>query len=360
MKVLFIVPYPTEGPSNRYRVEQYLPYLKQKGVKYSLRPFISSGFFKILYKKGNQTKKILYFLFSSARRFADLIDAAKYDIIFVHIESFPFGPPILEWIFSKFNKPIIYDFEDAVYLPNFRDVNKFMNYLRYPNKFYQILHLSAHVIVCNRYMRDYVYPYNSNVTVIPTSIDTEKFKLKNFNFNNDRPVIGWIGSHTTLYYLKPLIKVFTALAKRYDFYLKIISAGEDFRMQGVNVINEKWTLEKDVENFQGLDIGIYPLTDDERTRAKTPFKTIQYMSVGVPVVASKVGGNKEIIQDGINGFLVTSDDEWIDKLSILIKNPDLRIKLGMAGRKTVEERYSINVNAPRFIEILKKVYKDNS
>lgn len=356
MKILFIVPYPTEGPSNRYRVEQYLPYLERRGIRYSLRPFISSNFFKILYRKGYRAKKSFYLLSASIKRSLDIIKAAEYDLVFIHIESFPLGPAILEYIYSKLNKPIIYDFEDAVYLPNFRNTNKFINYLRCPLKFYQIVNLSSHIIVCNKYVKNFVHSYNHNVTVIPTSIDTEKFKLKDFSSPNKKPIIGWIGSHTTSCHLKPLAKVFAALAKRYDFSLRIIGAGENFSISGVNVISEEWTLKKDVENFQKLDIGIYPLLDDERSRAKTPFKTIQYMSVGVPPVVSKVGGNMEIVQDGVNGFLVSNEEGWFKKLSILIKNPNLRRKLALRGRKTVEEKYSVKVNAPKFLEILQSVY----
>ena len=358
MKVLFIVPYPTEGPSNRYRVEQYLPYLAARGISYSVRPFISTDFFKILYKGGNQIRKSLYFLSAVVKRLVDLINVSKYDVVFVHIESLPIGPAVLEWLFSKLGKPIIYDFEDAVYLKNFKSTNKFMIFLRYPDKFYQILNLSSRVIVCNKYMRDFTRRYNDNIAVIPTSIDTEKFKLKDFGSNNKKPIIGWIGSHTTSYHLKPLINVFTRLAKKYDFSLKIIGGREDFAIPGVNVINEKWSLEKDVENFQNLDIGIYPLPDEERAVAKTPFKTIQYMSVGVAPVVSRVGGNTEIIQDGMNGFLASDEEEWFQRLSVLIENPNLRKSLGFAGRKTVEERYSLKVNAPKFLEILKHTYDE--
>lgn len=357
MNILFIVPYPTEGASNRYRVEQYLPYLKERGVDFHLSPFISSRFFKILYKKGYRTKKFFYFLSAALKRYLEVIKIAKYDIVFVHIESFPFGPAILEYIYSILNKPIIYDFEDAVYLQDFKTNNKFIRYMRYPHKFYRILELSSHVIVCNKYMKDLVNPFNHNATVIPTSIDTEKFTLKkDISMIKKRPTIGWIGSHTTSCYLKPLAKVFAALARKYDFSLKIIGAGENFNIPGVNIINEDWTLEKDVENFQKLDIGIYPLPNDERAKAKTPFKTIQYMSVGVPPVVSKIGGNMEIVQDGVNGFLAANEEDWLKKLSLLIKNPILRKNLALRGRKTVEERYSLKVNSPKYFEIFQETY----
>lgn len=354
MRALFYVPYPTQGPSNRYRVEQFLPYLKKEGIEYSLRPFMSSEFFKIIYKKGNSLRKFYFFILSTFKRMRDLAQCGKFDLIFVHIEAFPFGPPLIEWIASRLKKVLVYDFEDAVYLPNFKGENKIFNSLRCPGKFYRLINFSDHVIVCNRYMRDFVLPFNRNVTVIPTSIDTDKFTLKDYNNESRVPVIGWIGSHTTVYCLKQLGGVFRELAKKHDFFLKVVGGGKDFSLPGVRVINQDWRLERDVDDFQSLDIGVYPLPSDERAMAKTPFKTIQYMAVGVPVVASRVGGNIEIIEDGRNSFLAATDDEWIEKLSLLLEDASLRKRLGICGRKTVEEKYSVKVNIRRFVEVLKR------
>lgn len=357
MRILFVVPYPTEGPSNRYRVEQYLPFLADRDIDYCLRPFITSKLYRIVYSKGNglKLKKYIYFLTSCIKRLADIVRSINYDIIFVHIEAFPFGPPFLELIFYAMGKPIIFDFEDAIYLSS-PDKKTIFRWLRFPKKFYLNVKLSAYVIVCNSYLKKKLYSYNHNMTVIPTSIDTDKFKLKTNKPSNDNLIIGWIGSHTTSPCLKQIMTVFQKLSKKYKFTLKIVGGRGKIEIAGIKVINEKWTLEKDVENFQSLDIGVYPLPDNEWAMAKTPFKTIQYMSVGVPTVASNVGGNRDIIQDGVNGFLASSEEEWIEKLSLLIEKPELRQRLGIAGRKTVEEKYSLKVNAPKFIEVLNKVY----
>jgi len=254
-------------------------------------------------------------------------------------------------------KPIIFDFEDAIYLPSPNKENIF-RWLRFPKKFYLNIGLSRHVLVCNNYLKKKLHSYNPDITVIPTCIDTDKFKLKTNKTSNDNLSIGWIGSHTTSSCLKQITPVLQKLAKKYKFTLKIVGGGNEIEIPGIKVINEKWSIEKDVENFQSLDIGVYPLPDNEWAMAKTPFKTIQYMSVGVPTVASGVGGNREIIQDGINGFLASNEEEWIEKLSLLIEKPELRQKLGMAGRKTVEEMYSLKINAPRFLEVLLKVYNE--
>jgi len=124
----------------------------------------------------------------------------------------------------------------------------------------------------------------------------------------------------------------------------------------VNVENKEWRLENEYEDYKSLDIGVYPLPNDEWAKGKAGFKAIYYMAAGVPCVASPVGMNKEIIQDGVNGFLANSEEEWLEKISLLIENPELRKKIGLAGRKTVEERYSVKVNAPRFLKVLQFVY----
>jgi len=357
MRILFLVPYPTEGPSNRYRVEQYLPYLKENGIYYKVRPFMSSKYYNICYKKSRILLKALYFLQSVWRRASDVFNSFSYDVIFIHIEAFPLGPAFIEWFLSKIKKPIIFDFEDAVYLPR-EGLN---NFIKCPSKFFTIVKLSKHIIVCNDYLKEFLSKYNKNISVIPTSIDTDKFfPLVKDNSNKEKVVIGWIGSHTTVSLLLKLENVLKHLAKRHDFILKIVGADKDIFMEGVDIINEAWTLDTELNSLKSIDIGIYPLPDNEWAKAKTPFKTIQYMSVGIPVVASRVAGNKSIVQDGENGFIVNSEDEWILKLSRLIENAELRKKIGLNGRKTVEGRYSLVRNGPVFLDILNNIYQSSS
>lgn len=361
IKVLFLTPYSTEGPSNRYRVEQYLPYLKRAGIDYSIYPFMNSDCYKILYLPRKRIKRFIYFFYNMAHRLLLIIHKAKnYDVIFIHLEAFPIGPPFLEWILAKLmRKPIVFDFEDAIYLKRKGSWRWFINFIKKPWKFYDILRLSAHVIVCNKFMKELVGKFNPNVTVIPTAIDTDKFAVKNPSFlHNNKLILGWIGSHTTLPCLLDIKKPLQRISEKYDVVLKIVGGGRDVSISGMEVINEKWTLKNDIQSFQSLDIGLYPLPQDERAMAKTPFKTIQYMSMGIPVVASRAGAIDNIIKDGVNGFLASNEEEWVEKLSILIENSDLRRTLGSAGRKTVEERYSVKVNAPKFLAVLQSVYNE--
>ena len=206
MKVIFIVPYPTEGASTRYRVEQFIPYLRQKGIICTVRPFVSSRFYKILYKKNHYIKKIFHFLICSAKRFLDVFRALGYDIIFIHLEAFPFGPPIIEYFWAIFGKKIIFDLDDAIYLKNASAANQVFGFLKCPFKIPQIIKLSKHVIVCNSYLKTYAQQFidKRRINTIHTSIDTEKFVPRGNNVVNKEIIIGWIGSHSTSVYLDQL------------------------------------------------------------------------------------------------------------------------------------------------------------
>jgi len=359
MRVLFIEPYPIEGPSSRYRIEQYVPYFTDNGIKCTVRPFISSKFYKILYKRGHYLKKISFFIQSSVKRFFDLFTALNSDIVFIHLEAFPFGYPIFEWILTVFKKRLIYDLDDAIYLGKTSPVNIFLKYLKWPSKVKEIIKISRYVITCNEFLANYARKFNPNVIAIHTSIDTDRFTLRSKNTSKN-VTIGWIGSHTTAPYLREIEDVFLQLGKKYKFNLKIIGAGKyNIRADNISVISMDWRLEDEVEQFQSLDIGVYPLPDSEWTFGKTGFKAIQYMSVGVPCVASRIGANRDIIEDNLNGFLVGTKDEWVQRLSNLIEDAELREKTGLLSRKTVEEKYSVKVNAPKILEIIQKVYSEN-
>ncbi|HPN66837.1 MAG TPA: glycosyltransferase family 4 protein [Candidatus Omnitrophota bacterium] len=362
MRVLFLEPYPTEGPSSRYRVEQYIPYLRQNGIECEVRPFVSSAFYRILYKKGMYLRKLAYFAAGSFRRIADLFAAFSSDVVFIHLEAFPFGPPAIEWLLAAAGKKIIYDLDDAIYLGSASSTNSFLKGLKCPWKIPKIIAMSRRVITCNEYLAEYVSKYNREVTVIHTSVDTEKFKPLSYPAGKPagrpagRITIGWIGSHSTAKYLESIKGVFEELVKRgLQFRLKIIGAsGRIMEVPGAEVIYKDWSLKDEIAEFQSIDIGVYPLTDDEWTAGKTGFKTIQYMSVGIPCVASNASPNRVIIEEGRNGFLAKDTAEWVEKLSKLMGDASLRQRIGEAGRRTVLERYSLEVNAPKIMGMIRK------
>ena len=354
MKILFWVPYPTEGQSNRFRVEQYLPYLSAAGIDYSVRPFVSSEFYRILYEPNRCWLKIYFFIKSFLKRIIDLLSTSKYNLVFVHREAFPFGPPIFEILSSRlFNKPLIYDFDDAIFLAERSYANRAISFLKNPGKVAGIISFSEQVIVGNDYLKEYAQRINKNITVIPTPVDTEKYKPLNSS-KKDRIVVGWIGSHSTAEYLLELKDVFRKLKKgNPDIVIRLIGA-EKYREQLLLTECHAWKLEDEIAELGSFDIGLMPMPDNLWTRGKCAFKLLLYMGMGIPAVCSPVEMNREIIRDGENGFFASSPEEWLKRIQTLIKDQDLRKKIGLQGRKTVEEKYALSLWAPVFIDVLKK------
>ena len=357
MKILFIVPYSEEGPSNRLRVSQFLPYLSKAGIQYKVRPFIFNRFYRILYSKGNYFKKGIFFISSFLGRMADIVRLLKYDVIFIHREACPISVPFFEWAAYRLKKKIIFDFDDAIYLPNKSKYNNIVKWVKDTKKVPYIIKISNMVIAGNCFLADFASRYNKNVEVIPTCVDTDTYRNTVNARVSDSLTIGWIGSTTTVEYLYLLKNIFVKLAAKYP-YLRFKIIGGEFKVSGLDdiIINKKWSLENEVSDLETIDIGIMPMPDNDWTRGKCCFKALLYMSMQIPCVCSSVGINKKIIKDGTNGFIASSNKEWFDKLSFLIENEALRKKIGVAGRKTVEESFSVKVNSDRYLEIIKRIY----
>jgi len=252
-----------------------------------------------------------------------------------------------------FNQNMIFDFDDAIFLPPRH--KQWMYKWGGTHKIAKIIEFSKHVIVGNEYLKEYALKYNRKVTLIPTAVDTARYSIKLSGSRKKEIVIGWIGMPSNLSYLKQLEKVFGILSRKYDIILKIISTGK-IEFKNVKIVVKEWKYEEENSDLQSLDIGVMPLIKDEWSKGKCGTKILQYMAARVPPVASPVGANKEIIQNGINGFLVDSEEEWIEKLSLLIKDSKLRYEIGANGRKTVEDFYSLKINAPKLTAVLKRVY----
>lgn len=296
-----------------------------------------------------------YFLVSSLKRLRDVLCSGRYDVVFIHLEAFPIGPPLIEWALAARQTPIVFDMDDAIFLSRDSAAHPIIKWLRMPQKVSAILRWSRYVITCNDYLREYAERFSPRVSVIPTCVDVQQFHVPAHRPLRPRPLIGWVGSHSTASYLEMLKPVLARLATRVDFTFKIVGSTQPFHLPGVDIVQEPWTLATEVSSFQQLDIGVYPLPTAPWVLGKTGFKTVQYMAVGVPCVVSDVGRNREIVQDGINGFLARSEDDWVEKLGQLLADPSLRIRLGVAGRHTVEERFAAQAYVPAYVDILHQV-----
>jgi glycosyltransferase involved in cell wall biosynthesis len=355
VKVLALSPIPEEGAGCRFRVTQYIPSLRRAGFDVTVSPFYSREYFSFVYGPGNYIRKAVGFLALTWRRVRELFTIRQYDLVLLYREAIPIGPPLVERWIRRLGIPIVYDFDDAIFLPAVSDANKAFSFLKSPKRASQILKISQQVSVGNEFLATYARRFNRNVTVIPTAVDTNRFvpRPDAGAAEGRRLVVGWIGSPTTFQYLEGLKEVLAAVAAQHPFTLKVSGAGRPVNFPGVDVQEVPWSMADEVTLFNTCDIGVYPLTDDDWARGKCGFKAIQCMACGVPVVAAAVGVNREIISHGVDGMLASTPREWIDHLSRLLTDADLRRRMAIAGRRTIQARYSLDVTAPQLAGVLR-------
>lgn len=355
MKILFLFPYPLDqAPSQRFRFEQYFDVLLQSKYSINTQSFWGDYYWKVLYGKGNNLQKTYGLLRGFGRRLKILPRIPAYDVIFIHRELAPIGPPVLEWIITKiFRKKVIFDFDDAIWLPNTSENNTAAAWLKWHGKTASICQWAWKVSAGNAFLAAYARRYNHQVIVNPTTIDTAHHTADAAKTSEKRPlVIGWTGSHSTLPYLDFLWPDLEELHAEIPFQFRVIAN----RPPPVNyswLSFVPWKKETEIEDLADLDIGVMPLTDDEWSRGKCGFKALQYMALGIPTVASAVGVNTAIIRHGESGLLCSSKQEWISALDTLLRNEKLRKRLGEEGMVTVRKNYSVEVNTSRFLLLFK-------
>ena len=350
MKVLAIVPslYDT-SPGQRFRLEQWAPLLEQRGVEITYSPFETAELREVLYRPGSTAKKIKAVLTGLNRRRVELADVDRFDLIYVFREAALIGPAWFERRIAAAGVPMIFDFDDAVFVPYRSPSNGYLSYLKFPRKTEKVIRLSRHVMAGNSYLADYARKFNRNVAVVPTTIDTQVYTGSSRE-ENEIPVIGWSGSFSTVQHLDTIRETLQELAKHHRFRLRVIGTPQ-YELPGVDTESLPWRAESEVEDLRAIDIGIMPLPDDAWSKGKCGLKALQYMALEIPTVCSPVGVNTEIIQDNFNGLIAGTAGEWIEKLSRLIIDKELRRQLGKAGRETVLKRYSAEVQAPRVFEL---------
>ena len=352
-KVLFIVPYPVRhAPSQRFRVELFKPILDAADVDYTIAPFMDEHTWNILYKDGSTLQKAVGILKGYFKRLKHVfVDAPKHDYIFIHREAAPLGPPIFEWLLAKLlSKKIIFDFDDAIWIENTSSQNKLAGLLKAAWKTKYTCRWAYKVVGGNDYLCNFAKQYNKQVVRIPTCVDTEHKHNKQKEHKDGQVTIGWTGSHSTLFYLDEIIDVLKELEETYNTRFVVIANKEpELSLKNWEFI--KWNEQTEVEDLLKLDIGIMPLKEDPWSEGKCGFKLIQYMSLGIPAVASPVGVNKVIIEEGQNGYLCTIKEEWINALKQLINDTAQRAKLGAAGKEKIQAEYSVASQKDNFIQL---------
>jgi glycosyltransferase involved in cell wall biosynthesis len=299
--------------------------------------------------------KIFILLTSLVKRFFDLFKVFDADFVFLHREMLPVGPPVLEWFVARIlRKKIIFDFDDAIWLTDKSEESLVQQIIRWRSKVSSICKWSDKISCGNEYLRQYAIQLNERAVLNPTTIDTDnlhnpsRYKIQK---DQSKVIIGWSGSHSTLKYFYLLETVLQQIQGQYPFVDVTVIANKEplIDLKRINFV--KWSLESEIEDLMTFDIGIMPLPDDEWSKGKCGFKALQYMALEIPAVASPVGVNCTFIEHGVNGYLCSSNEEWILVLQKLILDTENRKKIGEAGRQTVIQQYSVSSNVDNFLSL---------
>ena len=253
------------------------------------------------------------------------------------------------------SKKIVYDIDDLVYLRNVKSkAHPLVNFIKGRKKPLYLMKAADHVITCTPYLDEFVRQYNKNTTDISSTVDTDRYVPVNTYSNDKKLTLGWSGSVSTIKYFYLLSNVLKRLSRQYEFDI-LVMGGTDVKIEGLMINAVEWSENREISTLQQIDIGLYPLPDEEWVLGKSGLKAIQYMALGIPTVATAVGANFRVIENGVSGYLVNSEDEWVEKLSMLIADPLLRRSIGEAARKKVEAKFSIKANASSYLQILNEV-----
>ena len=305
----------------------------------------------IYYSSGHVFLKMLIVIIAVIRLSKELL-FRKYDIVFVQREAFMLGISFFEKQFSKRSK-LIFDFDDTIWMTQTGEVkskNRSLYFLKNPLKTRNIIASAQLVFAGNNFLANYARQFNSNVAVIPTTIDTKEYLIV-VKPDKEKICIGWSGSFSTIIHFEYVLDALKMVKEKYrnKVYFKVIGDGS-YECTELSLKGISWNKETELDDLSEIDIGIMPLPDDEWTRGKCGLKGLQYMGLGIPCIMSPVGVNKEIISDGENGFIAKSSLDWVNKISSLIEDHQLRIDMGLKGRKTVEENYSVAVTKESYLK----------
>ena len=346
MKVLYFTKYSRLGASSRLRSFQYFPYLEENGISITVKPLFDDDYVNAIYTK--KSKKVLV-LKAYINRFLLLFTLFQYDKVIIEKELFPYFFSWFERMLSFLGVKYIVDYDDAIFHNYDLNVNRGIRFLL-KHKIDKVMKSSDCVIAGNSYLAQRSITAGAKkVEIIPTVIDTTRYELKKKTLSNDF-IIGWIGSPSTFKYVKELRDVLDKISQKYPVKIHVVGANEDLGME--NIYYFSWEETNEVMRIMEFDVGIMPLQDTPWELGKCSYKLIQYMGCGLPVIASSVGMNKEVVQENVNGLLAQSSKEWYNALERLIQDKELKIRLGEKGRNDVLNKYSLNIYRNNLLKLI--------
>ena len=344
---------PGRVPSQRFRFEQYVDYLAEHGLETVFSPVLSEAEYAAMYRPGATGRKALIAARGLVRRLRESLSLSDYDIVVVQREAMQLGTAAFEAAAGRSRAKLVFDFDDAIWLADVSPANRRFAWLKRPEKVAKIISASDLVLAGNAYLADYARQFNRSVRILPTTIDTDEYRPIEPGGATGRVCIGWTGSVTTIKHFSLAVPALRRVKERFGerVYFKVIG-DPDYRNEELDVEGVPWRAETEVADLSEVDIGIMPLPDDAWSRGKCGLKGLQYMGLALPTIMSPVGVNEEIIADGENGYLASSEDEWVEKLERLVESADLRRQLGKAARETVVQRYSVESHRGEYLAAL--------
>jgi glycosyltransferase involved in cell wall biosynthesis len=362
IRVLFLVHHPVEDGSSRYRIYQFLPLLKQWGFECEVRPFSTPRLFKAIREGGSWLAKLLPTLSCTFRRAFDIRQAADFDLVVIHREAFPFFAPFAERMVLHRQPKVVFGLDDAIYVGHDHKMYKYswLYKFKYGSGLNEVLERSQLVMAGSQTIAEHVLQYNPRVVVIPTVVDLDKYPYKLPEENADGVItVGWYGSDSTSPYLRHLLPGLLRLADANPGRVRFRFFGDhrlDIPLPSTEI--SPFRLETEIQDLQSIDIGIMPLPDTEWTRAKCAFKAIQYMALGIPAVVSPIGMSGDLVRNDFNGLHANDAEEWFSQLHRLVNDLQLRRRLATAGRRTIEDYYSLRKWGPYFADCLRAVHEN--
>lgn len=341
MKVLALVPYQLDFcAGQRFRIELWAKELAKRGIEVEYLSFTNEDLTTVLHQPGNVVKKGSMIVRAFVRQLKNALTSEKPDLVFVYREAAIIGPAIIENIARKWNVPMVYDLDEPLFIPLKSAANGSFTRLRFVSKVNKLFQMSDSVFASCRALADYAGKFNDNVHVVPMTVDTERYKPPENKKTNEKPIIVWTGTRTNQPNVALAVPALRKVREEIDFTLRII-ADDPVEYEGLDVEFIKWNYGTEPSFLRESDIGIVPVETSDWGPYKFFFKTIQYMSAGLPVVGSALGSNLENIENGKNGFLAETEKDWYDHIKTLLENAEMRRGFGKHGRKMVLERFDI-------------------
>jgi glycosyltransferase involved in cell wall biosynthesis len=346
MRILLFTRYGRLGASSRVRSLQYLSFLEKSGWKVDVSPLFSDAYIQALYGRKRRGGLVVS---GFLQRLKMLGCARKYDLIWIEKELFPFMPAWAERYLNLLGVPYVVDYDDALF-HRYDSHRSWLVRALLSRKIDAVMRHAALVVAGNQYLADHAHTAGARrVEIIPTVVDLERYSVS--QRDESQPLtIGWIGSPGTSRYLRAIASALESVASEFKVRFVAVGASMD-AVEDLPVEVWPWSEETEVESIDAFDIGIMPLPDEPWEQGKCGYKLIQYMACGRPIVASPVGVNTRMVENGINGFLANTEEEWKTALAHLLRDKKMRDDMGLRGRELVEAEYCLQVQAPR-LELL--------